>query len=353
MPMTYDRPQTPGQSMGTLLSRVLIRRPVIALVYHAISPVPPAHVRHIFPSKSPEMFDADLEFLRTHYNPVSYPQVAAHMAGGRPLPPRAVMITFDDGYAECFHRARPLLLEHRVPCTFFLTTDLIDNRSMFYRNKYSLCVDAFQALQPERTAALLRAAAERFDRTFPDEEVFLRWLRSLKYTRQGELEAVCAMLEVNLERVLEEDQPYLTTAQVQALAAEGFTLGAHGRNHAKLNLLDEKDQKQEILESCRAVAGLSEQEEVPFAFPFSGYGISRPMLVRLRAEHPWLGLFFDSHGLRYSRRPVLHRVWADPPPGPGGGPSNLGQLLDAAYRDALSWRWKYLWSMFFARLKNA
>jgi peptidoglycan/xylan/chitin deacetylase (PgdA/CDA1 family) len=349
--MTGTSSPSIAQAVGSLLAKALVRRPVIVLVYHTVSPSPPAHVRHIYPAKSPDDFAADLRYLNKNCSPVSYPQVAAHFEGGPPLPRRAVLVSFDDGYAECFHHVRPLLLAHKTPCTFFLTTDLLDNRTMFYRNTYSLCVDAFQTLPPGEAAAVLKAAEERFGRTFSGGADFLRWLRSLEYTRQDDLDAVCAILRVDVGGVLEERRPYLTTEQAQTLAADGFALGAHGRGHAKLNLLGRRAQGEEILASCQAVQALSGQEQVPFAFPFSGYGVPREFLVGLRAEHPFLGLFFDSHGLRYSRAPVIHRVWTDPPPAPGGPASNLKQLLDAAYRDALSWRWRYLWNVFRARLR--
>lgn len=43
------------------------------------------------------------------YHPVSVEQILAARSGGAPLPPRAVLLTFDDGYASFYQRVFPLL----------------------------------------------------------------------------------------------------------------------------------------------------------------------------------------------------------------------------------------------------
>lgn len=53
---------------------------------------------------------AQFEWLREHYYPpISLAEVRAARAGLRPLPDRAVLLTFDDGYASAYTRVLPLL----------------------------------------------------------------------------------------------------------------------------------------------------------------------------------------------------------------------------------------------------
>jgi len=60
--------------------------------------------------------------LKQRYSLISYQQLVEHVETKKPLPPRAVMLSFDDGLAESYTVARPLLLKHGIPCIFFLST---------------------------------------------------------------------------------------------------------------------------------------------------------------------------------------------------------------------------------------
>ena len=59
---------------------------------------------------------AFFEWLKgNRFNAVSLSDVEAARVGVRPLPQRAVLVTFDDGYASLYHRVFPLALAYRVP----------------------------------------------------------------------------------------------------------------------------------------------------------------------------------------------------------------------------------------------
>ncbi len=100
--------------------RMVIKRDVVIFLYHVVGPPDIAHVRHLYPYKSAEAFEADLSYLTRRFRMVSYDEIAAPRGrSGRP----AAHVTFDDGYAECHTLAGPILLKWGIPCTFFVTTD--------------------------------------------------------------------------------------------------------------------------------------------------------------------------------------------------------------------------------------
>ena len=103
-------------------------------------------------------------------------------------------------------------------------------------------------------------------------------------------------------------RPYLTVSQLRALAADGFTIGAHGTSHQQLGLMTDAEARAEIIAACSAVAELVPAASVPFAFPFNGHGVSREMLQSLRRERPQIGLFFDSRQLAPDRDFVVNRT---------------------------------------------
>ncbi|MCM5571525.1 poly-beta-1,6-N-acetyl-D-glucosamine N-deacetylase PgaB [Burkholderiaceae bacterium FT117] len=70
---------------------------------------------------------AQFSWLRENgYRPVSLSEIAEARAGGKPLPPKAVLLSFDDGYADFYHRVYPLLQLFRYPAVIALVGKWMD-----------------------------------------------------------------------------------------------------------------------------------------------------------------------------------------------------------------------------------
>jgi peptidoglycan/xylan/chitin deacetylase (PgdA/CDA1 family) len=92
---------------------------VTILYYHRVGPP-----REGLPQKgfvTPEAFRAQMAWIgRSGWTPLSLDRyVDALVSGGR-TPRRGVVITFDDGFADCLAHARPVLEEQGIPATFFI-----------------------------------------------------------------------------------------------------------------------------------------------------------------------------------------------------------------------------------------
>jgi len=90
------------------------------LCYHRFGP---AASKMVVP---PAAFEAQLDWLsRNGYRVVRLSDLADFLAGRRPLPARAVVITIDDGYESAYRHAFPLLRRYGFPATVFVYTDFV------------------------------------------------------------------------------------------------------------------------------------------------------------------------------------------------------------------------------------
>jgi peptidoglycan/xylan/chitin deacetylase (PgdA/CDA1 family) len=323
----------------TAYGRVLRREP-IGLCYHVVSDRPVPHVSPLYPFKTVAQFRADLLWLKNDFRFVSYPELMAARDAGRPLGPNRVFLSFDDGYAECFSVVRPVLLELGIPCTFFLTTDVVGNRRALAFNQVALCVEAMRAMDGGRARAILDEMGAAAGRPLADPERLSAWMRPALRNPDSPAYATLARLVelagVDVDAFL-ATQPYLAAEQVKQMAAEGFSFGGHSRLHWHLGSIDGNDRvEREIVESCRVAAELSGASRVPFAFPYDGFGLDRGLLADVLRRNPFIGPLFGTGGVAYEADAVLHRMIVDHPPRRPGVPSTLpGVFRDAYLSEAL------------------
>jgi len=307
----------------------LVQRDVIDFFWHAVSDDSMPHVRHLYPVVLTTDFEAALLYLKDNYTFINYHQLHDHIFNGVPLPSKAVHISFDDGYAECFTVVRPLLLKYEIPCTFFLTTSLIDNPILFYRNKQSLCVEQMKASSNKLQVSSFDDLTDSSPAPPSTLSGLISWIKNLRLPDEALIDEICERLEVDWRTFLVEKQPYLTKTQIQQMRADGFTIGAHTLTHRKLMDLPSEEIETEIATSCRIVGEIAGQEIVPFSFPHSAWGLDRSQLADIRTRHPKIGLLFDTKGLRKDVNFIQNRVWAE-----RRGAKDLKDHLKLAYQDA-------------------
>ena len=104
-----------------------IRVPV--LMYHYVDSLPPnADPLRIGLTVRPETLRAQLAWLRdAGYNTISFDQLHAALTMGATLPPKPLILSFDDGYSGHFTTVLPLLLEAGYTATFFVISERAEN----------------------------------------------------------------------------------------------------------------------------------------------------------------------------------------------------------------------------------
>jgi peptidoglycan/xylan/chitin deacetylase (PgdA/CDA1 family) len=94
------------------------------LMYHYISIPPSLNDRiRVGLSVPPDTFDAEMKMLSDNgYHTISLFDLYGHLATGKSLPDKPIVITFDDGYIDNYQNAFPVLKKYGFVATFFVLT---------------------------------------------------------------------------------------------------------------------------------------------------------------------------------------------------------------------------------------
>lgn len=102
------------------------------LMYHSIS-----NGEHVHLCVRPRTFARQCAILaHCGYRTVSLAEAQGHFLGGRPLPRKSLWLTFDDGYADNWFYAFPVLQKYKLKATIFLISSQLGEGAL--REKQTL-----------------------------------------------------------------------------------------------------------------------------------------------------------------------------------------------------------------------
>lgn len=248
------------------------------LMYHYVRPVDPP-LRVGASAIDLDTFAAQLDDVTRHATVVGWPDVAAAIAGGVPLPPDAVLLTFDDGEDDHHRYVLPMLLARGLPGTFFvMARDPRDGLTVGHRIHVVLARLSPRQLRDALVDRLSVADQARF-RAAEAEQARHRSsdpLDDLKWVLQRDLaDAVAPILSRLVEELVGPEADvaaalHLDERQVAELHEAGMTLGGHTQDHVWLDFVAPHEARRQVAASRAQLTGCAPRGGWPFAYPFGG-----------------------------------------------------------------------------------
>lgn len=206
-------------------------------------------------------FTWQMELLSAYFNPMSLADALVAQQYGD-LPERAVCVTFDDGYANNFDIAYPVLEACAIPATIFVTTGFL-NGGMMWNDQVAEVVRVYQHDVLDLTAIGLRT----FDLVVESRRMSAaKIVNEIKHwpqpKRESAVEYMVSLLEGSLPSTV-----MMTDEQLVELSDKGVDIGAHTVSHPILSTLSLDEAKSEILESKEYLENLLGKPVRHFAYP--------------------------------------------------------------------------------------
>ncbi|MEO7573295.1 MAG: polysaccharide deacetylase family protein [Acidimicrobiales bacterium] len=215
-------------------------------------------------SATPEEFDDQLAMVSELTTPVTIGQVRQWVDHGVALPPRPLLVTFDDAYRGFAEVAWPRLRDRRIPAVMFVATAYPDHPELsFWWDEVWLAISTGDE---HRVRAVLADAGVR-DVPVGDAVV------ALKATRDRLWQMSPSDAESTVRRLAEEcgGQPsrgaVMGWDSLQQLACEGLAVGAHTHTHPLLTKLGTPAAQREIRQSIDLIAEHGFDDADVLAYP--------------------------------------------------------------------------------------
>ncbi len=241
------------------------REKILILTYHRFSRAADA-------SKiSADEFAAHLAYLKKYNQVLSLNELTSALSEGKSLPPNAAAITIDDGYADAFEIAFPILKQFDLPATLFAVTDFLDRKcwlwtdlmrfvlsetketriSVEFENGECVPTDLTDDWQRLKTAARLNSQLKKL----PDEE------------KSEKIKSIAADLNVEIPALPIGEFAPVSWEQAREMDANNLSVESHTVTHPILTNINQEMLDFELGESKKRLQAKLNREVEHFCYP--------------------------------------------------------------------------------------
>lgn len=248
-------------------------RTLAILAYHRVFDIGPEEDFPYDPelvSASVADFNWQMEMLRRHFRPLHLGEALRCLDENRPLPPRAVAVTFDDGHRDNYTNAFPVLRRVGVPATIFLSTGYMDQEETFWFDELAFRLHRTPRRELGlRTLGLRLALGNAAQRRRATQDVLARLKAVPNTERLAALRELAAESGVDGTGSDARSRP-LTWQQVREMQDGGVEFGSHTVSHPILSRLRDDELRAELSSSKQELERRLGRQVECLAYPVGG-----------------------------------------------------------------------------------
>lgn len=235
------------------------------LGYHRVVDIRAPTFDHYPMGIHPAVFANQMAYVAKHFNVIDLMTLHNFFKHQEPLPPRPLLITFDDGYRDNYINAYPILKANKLPAVFFLIPEWLDKPTLPWWDE---CAYYFHhSAQKEVTLPLLGKA--NISSKQQRDRVLEQLLVQLKALPEVERQALMPQLSEALE--LDPPSPnaslFMSWQEARELVANGHACQPHSMNHPILTRIPQEEMRWQLEASRNRIMSETGQDVIALAYP--------------------------------------------------------------------------------------
>ncbi len=237
------------------------------------------------------LFIEQLNYLQKNYNIITMELLIEALYNNESLPPKAVLLTFDDAYLDHFTNVFPILFDRKIQGSFFTPAKAISENLVLDVNKIHFILASadnidylvsrtFNELDKYRNKYELESNDFYYGKLAVANRLDLKEVAYIKKLLQKELpeelrnKIVNTLFEefVGMSENAFSREMYMSRDQLKCMLKNGMHVGNHGYNHYWLNSLSEEEQRFEVRKGCEFLKEIGvDMNEWTMCYPYGAY----------------------------------------------------------------------------------
>ena len=258
-----------------LVRRLLAGSQAAIIVYHRVSLECPPWLTG---AVKPEDFEKEIDYLCKVARIVPLDWLVSQLRQGSSIPPRAVCITFDDGYKDNYSFAYPVLRKHNVPATIFLTSSYIGvpDLPLYFKARFAIWNTDVKRFEIDGLGHYNLNSPN--DRLQAMKSITMGLKKLVKREGFLAIEKLLQVLCVDIPDNLGQEV-MLSWDEVLEMSRNEISFGAHTVTHPLLTRLPLEEAREEITRSKRDIEEKLGKPCVLFAYPNGDFNAEIVQLV--------------------------------------------------------------------------
>lgn len=246
----------------------MLPRHLTVLCYHRIAAASSPGFYGFWKNASADAaeFSWQLQYLKQNYTVVGLEDVLAWLDGAGSMPPRPLLITFDDGYRDNLTVAVPALEALGLRAVFFIATDFVGGQKAF---PWDYATEAI--LRSRRKGSVALPLLGSTDLEGDRRTIALHLVRTLKTVPGSALRQILGELAEVLDVAAWGPAPdglLINWDDLREMAGRGHVIAPHSHTHANLANLSRAEACLEISQSRARIEGGLGCPVQAFAYPY-------------------------------------------------------------------------------------